>query len=64
MTTIILSATFLMYLTSQIDAFVRLGILASVGLFSALVADYLMTPVLIYVSKPFGKEKKSIRKDI
>ncbi|AIN94775.1 efflux RND transporter permease subunit [Treponema putidum] len=58
MTTIILSATFLMYMASIIDAFLRLGILAAVGLFSALVADYLMTPVLIYISKPFGKEKK------
>lgn len=58
MTTIILSATFLMYMTSKIDAFLRLGILAAVGLFSALIADYLMTPVLIYISKPFGKERK------
>jgi len=24
---------------------------------SALAADYLMTPVLIYISKPFGKEE-------
>jgi len=58
MTTIILSVTFLMYMASKIDAFLRLGILAAVGLFSALIADYLMTPVLIYISKPFGKEKK------
>ena len=58
MTTIILSVTFLMYMASKIDAFLRLGILAAVGLFSALIADYLMTPVLIYITKPFGKEKK------
>ena len=58
MTTIILSATFLMYMASKIDAFLRLGILAAVGLFSALIADYLMTPVLIYITKPFGKEEK------
>lgn len=57
MTTIILSATFLMYMASKIDAFLRLGILAAVGLFSALIADYLMTPVLIYITKPFGVEK-------
>lgn len=58
MTTIILSVTFLMYMASKIDAFLRLGILAAVGLFSALIADYLMTPVLIYITKPFGKEEK------
>lgn len=58
MTTIILSATFLVYLTCKIDAILRLGVLAAVGLMSALAADYLMTPVLIYISKPFGKEEK------
>ena len=57
MTTIILSATFLVYLTCKIDAILRLGVLAAVGLLSALAADYLMTPVLIYISKPFGVEK-------
>lgn len=57
MTTIILSATFLVYLTCKIDAIVRLGVLAAVGLLSALAADYLMTPILIYISKPFGVEK-------
>ena len=55
MTTIILSATFLVYLTCKIDAILRLGVLAAVGLLSALAADYFMTPVLIYISKPFGK---------
>ena len=55
MTTIILSATFLVYLTCNIAAILRLGVLAAVGLMSALAADYLMTPVLIYISKPFGK---------
>lgn len=58
MTTIILSATFLMYLFAKMDAILRLGILAAVGLFSALIADYLMTPILIYITKPFGKERK------
>ncbi|MGP1594612.1 MAG: efflux RND transporter permease subunit [Treponema sp.] len=58
MTTIILSATFLMYLTCKIDAILRLGILAAVGLLSALIADYLMTPVLIYITKPFSHKSK------
>ena len=59
MTTIILSATFLVYLTCNIAAILRLGVLAAVGLMSALAADYLMTPVLIYISKPFGKEESN-----
>ncbi|MEL3906640.1 MAG: MMPL family transporter [Treponema sp.] len=58
MTTIILSVTFLMYLTCKIDAIFRLGILAAVGLFSALIADYLMTPILIYITQPFSKNTK------
>ena len=58
MTTIILSATFLVYLTCNITAILRVGVLAAVGLMSALAADYLMTPVLIYISKPFGKEEE------
>ena len=57
MTTIILSATFLVYLVCKIDAILRLGVLAAVGLLAALAADYFMTPVLIYISKPFGKEE-------
>ena len=57
MTTIILSATFLVYLICKIDAILRLGVLAAIGLLAALAADYLMTPVLIYISKPFGKEE-------
>ncbi|MGP1454643.1 MAG: efflux RND transporter permease subunit [Treponema sp.] len=57
MTTIILSATFLVYLICKIDAILRLGVLAAVGLSAALVADYFMTPVLIYITKPFGKEE-------
>lgn len=54
MTTVILSITFLMYLTCKIDTLLRLGLLAAVGLLSALAADYLVTPVLIYLTRPFG----------
>lgn len=58
MTALILSVTFLTYLTCKIDTILRLGILAAVGLVSALAADYLMTPILIYMSKPFSPSKK------
>lgn len=58
MTTIVLSATFAMYMFSLVAVMVRIGMLASMGLIVALVADYLMTPVLISLTKPFGKESK------
>lgn len=56
MTTIILSATFAMYMFSPVANLVRIGFLASLGLVIALVADYLMTPALVLISKPFGPE--------
>ena len=36
----------------------RVGLLATIGLVSALVADYTVSPILIYLTKPFGKESK------
>ena len=35
-----------------------LGILIIIGLSSALLADYTITPALLHVAKPFGKEKE------
>ncbi|MCK5134633.1 MAG: MMPL family transporter [Bacteroidales bacterium] len=58
MTTTILVATFAMYMTSPVANLGRVGLLASVGLLTALVTDYLVTPALIIMTKPFGKEKK------
>jgi predicted RND superfamily exporter protein len=56
MTTIILSATFGMFLFSLVNNMARFGLLASMGLIVALLADYLMTPALILFTKPFGQE--------
>lgn len=58
MTTIVLSATFAMYMFSMVANLARIGFLASLGLVAALVIDYLMTPALILLTKPFGKEKQ------
>ena len=58
MTTIILCAMFLMYMFSPMAMLFHIGTLAIVGLGSALIADYTLTPVLIYLTKPFGKERK------
>ncbi len=57
MTTVILCAMFGIFLTSTMTVLVNIGWLSIVGLGSALVADYTLTPVLLYVTKPFGKEK-------
>ena len=58
MTTIVLAATFAMYMFSNVANLARIGFLASVGLFAALLIDYLMTPALILLTKPFGKESE------
>jgi len=54
-TTFILCAMFLMYCFSPITAMYRIGLLSIIGLASALVADYTLTPALIYLLKPLGK---------
>lgn len=59
MTTVVLSATFSMYMFSSIAALMRIGLLASMGLIVALIADYLLTPLLIYITRPFGKERNN-----
>lgn len=57
MTTIILAATFAMYIFSPVANLGRIGYLASLGLIMALITDYIVTPTLIYLTRPFGKEK-------
>ena len=54
-TTVILCASFASYSVSLLDGIVRIGLLGALGLFVALIADYLMTPILIYMLKPFKK---------
>ena len=58
MTTIILCASFLMFVFSPVSNITRIGYLAIMGLSAALVADYFVTPALIYLTKPFGKESR------
>ena len=57
MTTIILCAMFAIFLTSTMNVLVNIGWLSVVGLGSALIADYTITPVLLYITKPFEKLK-------
>lgn len=58
MTTIIICAMFVVYATSIMNTMHRTGLLSIIGLSTALLADYLLTPALIYLTKPFGKEKQ------
>ena len=55
-TTIILSANFLTYMTSIVKFYFNMGLLAVAGMVSALLADYLVTPILF---RMFGEEKES-----
>ena len=58
MTTFILCSMFAVFCTSPMNALARIGLLTILGLGSALIADYTLTPVLIYITKPFGREQK------
>ena len=57
MTTVILCSIFLILSFSPMACIGRLGWLSIIGLSSALVADYTLTPVLIYLTKPFGRDR-------
>lgn len=56
-TTLVLSANFLTYLTSDVKFYFFLGILAVSGMVSALIADFFITPLLFKRFKIFGEEE-------
>jgi predicted RND superfamily exporter protein len=56
-TTLVLSANFLTYMTSEVKFYFFLGILAVSGMLSALIADFFITPLLFKRFKIFGEEK-------
>lgn len=56
-TTLVLGANFLTYLTSEVNYYFFLGILAVSGMLSALLADFFITPLLFKRFKIFGEEK-------
>ena len=58
LTTLILCAMFGVYILSPMAVLVVIGILTVIGLSSALISDYTITPALLYAVKPFGKEKE------
>lgn len=60
MTTFILCAMFFVFIFSPMGALHNVGLLSIVGLAAALVADYTLTTALVYVTKPYGGEKRKI----
>ena len=59
MTTFILCAMFFVFIFSPMGALYNVGLLSIIGLAAALVADYTLTTALVYVTKPYGREKHS-----
>ena len=57
MTSFILVAAFAVYLTANMRATVHFGIFIMLGISSALIADYLVTPICLKWLKPFGKDR-------
>ena len=57
MTTFILCAMFFVFIFSPMGALHNVGILSILGLGGALLADYTLTTALVYLCKPYGKEK-------
>ncbi|MDR0668831.1 MAG: MMPL family transporter [Treponema sp.] len=62
-TTVILCAMFAVYALSPIAMLFHVGILSIIGMGSALLADYTLTPLLVLTLKPLGKERLAERPD-
>ncbi|MFP4531695.1 MAG: efflux RND transporter permease subunit [Desulfobacterales bacterium] len=58
-TTTIIVVAFSIYGFSNLHIMVNLGVLIILGITSALLADYFITPILIKWSHPFGKKHQS-----
>ncbi len=58
MTTIVLAVSFATYMASPVNMIKDMGLLSSMGLLAALITDFLITPALMILTKPFGKETK------
>ncbi|MDO4695437.1 RND family transporter [Porphyromonas sp.] len=62
LTSLIVSANFAAYTISEGSSFVHMGILSVAGMFTALLADLCITPLLFRRFKIFGKEGEVIEK--
>ena len=59
MSTVIISATFAGFMSSDATQTKNWGLLAVAGMVSALLADLFLTPILFKYLRVFGKEKGS-----
>jgi hypothetical protein len=57
MTSVVITANFSVYVTSVAKVYIHLGILTGIGIMTALLTDYCITPVLLVWAKPFGKSR-------
>ncbi|MBO7352325.1 MAG: MMPL family transporter, partial [Candidatus Methanomethylophilaceae archaeon] len=57
-TTIITCAVFAGFITSECNQLINFGLLAVIGIASALIADLFITPALIQLCKVYGPEKE------
>ncbi|MCP4118463.1 MAG: MMPL family transporter [Desulfobacteraceae bacterium] len=55
LTSLIITANFSVYTTSVANVYINMGVLTGVGIMTALLTDYFVTPILLVWSKPFGK---------
>ncbi len=58
-TSLVLILSFSAYLISPAKVFMHMGILVGAGTLAALLADFFVTPVLLYRFRVFGKEVES-----
>lgn len=56
LTSLIVSANFAAYTISESNSFIHMGILSVIGMFTALLADLCITPLLFRRFRIFGKE--------
>ncbi|MCG8618336.1 MAG: MMPL family transporter [Desulfobacterales bacterium] len=59
-TSVILTANFSVYLSSPARVYMFLGFLTGTGIMTALLTDYLVTPVLLRALKAFGPEGEKV----
>ena len=55
LTSLIITANFSVYTTSVANVYINMGILTGIGIMTALLTDYFVTPILLVWSKAFGK---------
>jgi len=57
-TTVILCLTFLVFVSSEVNSLINMGVLTFSGMLAAYVADIFITPILINILKPVKLERQ------